>query len=85
MTNLATAKIFMNGRSQAVRLPKEFRFDTEEVTVERQADGAVVLRPLKESHEQWAARLHTILAGMEDLDFVEREPLPAVDDIESLD
>lgn len=85
MSDLAIAKVFMNGRSQAVRLPKEFRFDTDEVTVERQADGAVVLRPLKESHEQWAARLHAILAGMEDLDFIERDPMPPVDDIESLD
>ena len=38
-----TAKIFMNGRSQAVRLPKEFRFDCDEVYVERQGD-AVILR-----------------------------------------
>ena len=85
MSDLAVAKVFMNGRSQAVRLPKEFRFDTDEVTVERQADGAVVLRPLKESHAQWAARLHAILADMDDLDFIERDSLPAVDDIESLD
>lgn len=85
MSDLATAKIFMNGRSQAVRLPKEFRFDSDEVTVERQADGAVVLRPLKQSHEQWAARLHAILAGMDDIDLIERDPLPAMDDIESLD
>ena len=28
-----TAKIFMNGRSQAVRLPKEYRFDTDEVYI----------------------------------------------------
>jgi antitoxin VapB len=40
-----TAKLFMNGRSQSVRLPKEFRFDGNEVTIERVGD-AVVLRPL---------------------------------------
>ena len=39
-----TAKIFRNGRSQAVRLPAEFRFSTHEVFIERQGD-AVVLRP----------------------------------------
>jgi antitoxin VapB len=39
-----TAKIFMNGRSQAVRLPAEFRFDCNEVFIERQGD-AVILRP----------------------------------------
>jgi len=40
----ATAKLFMNGRSQAVRLPAEFRFEGTEVLIERDGD-AVVLRP----------------------------------------
>jgi len=40
----ATAKLFMHGRSQAVRLPKEFRFDTESVLVRRDGD-TVVLEP----------------------------------------
>lgn len=40
----ATAKLFMNGRSQAVRLPAEFRFEGTEVFIERQGD-AVILRP----------------------------------------
>jgi antitoxin VapB len=39
-----TAKIFQNGRSQAVRLPAEFRFSTHEVFIERHGD-AIVLRP----------------------------------------
>jgi antitoxin VapB len=39
-----TAKIFMNGRSQAVRLPAEFRFSVREVFIERQGD-AVIIRP----------------------------------------
>ena len=38
------AKLFMNGRSQAVRLPKGFRFDGEEVFVKR-VGNAVVLLP----------------------------------------
>ena len=37
-----TAKIFMNGRSQAVRLPKEFRFDCEEVYVEKLGDKVII-------------------------------------------
>ncbi len=38
------AKIFMTGRSQAVRLPAEFRFDTDEVYVRRDPEtGDVVL------------------------------------------
>ncbi len=39
----ATAKLFMNGRSQAVRLPAEFRFEGKEVFIEH-ADDTVVLR-----------------------------------------
>ena len=39
-----TAKIFMNGRSQAVRLPAAFRFDTEEVFIRRDPiSGDVIL------------------------------------------
>ena len=43
------AKVFQNGRSQAVRLPAEYRFDTSEVYVRRDArTGDVILsrRPL---------------------------------------
>ena len=36
------AKIFMNGRSQAVRLPKEYRFDCAEVYVEKQGDKVII-------------------------------------------
>lgn len=41
---MRTAKIFTTGRSQAVRLPAEFRFDTAEVYIRRDPDtGDVVL------------------------------------------
>jgi len=36
------AKIFMNGRSQAVRLPKEYRFNTDEVYITKQGDNVVI-------------------------------------------
>lgn len=36
------AKVFMSGRSQAVRIPLEFRFDTSEVVVERKGDSLVL-------------------------------------------
>jgi len=39
-----TAKLFKNGRSQAVRLPREFRFPGDEVFIERRG-GVVILRP----------------------------------------
>jgi antitoxin VapB len=41
---LATAKVFKNGASQAVRLPKEFRFDATEVRV-RRIGSALLLFP----------------------------------------
>ncbi|MXX28676.1 MAG: AbrB/MazE/SpoVT family DNA-binding domain-containing protein [Gammaproteobacteria bacterium] len=44
-----TARIFMNGRSQAVRLPKEFRFDTDRVAIRREGDN-VILSPV---YEDW--------------------------------
>ena len=39
-----TAKVFVNGRSQAVRLPKEFRFDTKEVYINK-IDSIIILIP----------------------------------------
>jgi antitoxin VapB len=51
-----TAKLFKNGRSQAVRLPKEFRFEGTEVRIRRDPEtGEVVLTPSAESrkHMSW--------------------------------
>ena len=45
-----TAKVFLTGRSQAVRIPKRFRFDTDEVYVEREGEK-VILTPKPKS---WA-------------------------------
>ena len=42
-----TAKIFWSGRSQAVRLPKDFRFDAEKVRIRRHGN-AVILEPVME-------------------------------------
>ena len=42
---MITAKIFRHGGSQAVRLPKAFRFDSSEVQIERRGDD-VVLTPM---------------------------------------
>lgn len=37
-----TTTVFTSGNSQAVRLPKEFRFDTKQVTIERRGDEVVL-------------------------------------------
>ena len=47
---MQTAKLFQNGRSQAVRLPKEFQFAGEEVFIQRHGD-AVLLIPHEKAWE----------------------------------
>ncbi|MBT4610326.1 MAG: AbrB/MazE/SpoVT family DNA-binding domain-containing protein [Gemmatimonadetes bacterium] len=42
----STAKLFQNGRSQAVRIPKEFRFKGTEVSIRKEGD-MVILEPLE--------------------------------------
>jgi antitoxin VapB len=51
-----TAKVFENGRSQAVRLPKECRFDTDEVMVNKIGD-IVLLMP---STDEWSSFMRAI-------------------------
>ena len=70
-----TAKIFMNNRSQAVRLPKEFQFATTEVFIRKQGDDVILsARPT-----DWSGYLaeHPIaseefMEGVEELPFEER-------------
>ena len=40
---MTAAKVFMNGRSQAIRLPLEFRVSTDEVFLKRTPEGFVVI------------------------------------------
>ena len=70
------AKIFMNNRSQAVRLPKEFQFQVREVFIRKQGSEVVLSpRPL-----DWSAYLASapaasasFMEGIEDLPVQERE------------
>ncbi len=48
----STAKLFKHGRSQAVRLPKTFRFEGKEVRISRVGDK-VILEPLTTGHVPW--------------------------------
>ena len=70
---MATAKLFRNGRSQAVRLPKEFRFEGAEVSVRREGD-AVILEPVKP--RAWP-KGYWRRWGKATLDLALIEPLPA--------
>jgi antitoxin VapB len=49
-TSMLKAKVFMNGRSQAIRLPKEFRVQSKEVILKRTEGGFLVLE-----EDPWAA------------------------------
>jgi len=70
-----TAKVFMTNRSQAVRLPKEFQFSTDEVFIRKEGDEVILSpRPL-----DWAAYLESspvasegFMADIEDLPVQER-------------
>lgn len=53
---MMTAKLFENGRSQAVRLPKEFRFEGDEVCITKVGD-AVILTPKKDDWSSFMAAL----------------------------
>ena len=64
-SKMATAKLFWSGRSQAVRLPKDYRFQGEEVWIRRRG-SAVILEPLA---EDWSW-LDAIIGKLDD-DFVE--------------
>ncbi|MBM7070382.1 antitoxin [Actibacterium sp. 188UL27-1] len=57
------AKVFKSGNSQAVRLPKEFRFSVEEVEVTREGD-AIILRPHSESKRGWSSLRSALKRGV---------------------
>jgi antitoxin VapB len=82
MSEFATAKLFKHGRSQAVRLPKEFRLPGKEVRVRRIGRG-VLLEPLEFDVDAWLAKL----AEYRDIPFMEdgREQPSMPDDDVSFD
>jgi antitoxin VapB len=79
---METAKLFWTGRSQAVRLPKEFRFNGKEVHIRRHG-SAVILEPV-ENDWRWL----DAIAGALDDDFVQavneqpdQQERPALDEL----
>jgi antitoxin VapB len=79
-TMSATAKLFMHGRSQAVRLPKEFRFEGTEVRVSKVGDK-VILEPAEKKRFD-AAAWRAGLEEYRDIPFMEdgRDQGTIVDD-----
>lgn len=75
---MENAKVFWSGRSQAVRLPKEFRFETDEVRI-RKHGNAVILEPIA-SDWSWLDNLQAldedvVEAALEKQTMQEREAL----------
>ena len=75
---MKTAKLFRNGQSQAVRLPKEFRFEGDFVYVKK-SGNAIILLPAKGS---WDSLLQSLdkfsddfMSKREQPDFQDREAL----------
>jgi antitoxin VapB len=79
MNKNPTAKLFKHGRSQAVRLPKEFRLPGKEVQVRRVGSG-VLLEPLEFDIKSWLAELDRY----RDIPFMEKgreQPAMPEDDV----
>ena len=53
---MQTARLFLNGRSQAVRLPKEYQFDGDDVYIQRVGE-AVILYPVD---KEWEVFMHGV-------------------------
>jgi antitoxin VapB len=63
MTALTT-RVFMNGNSQAVRIPAEYRLDTDRVSISRNEWGELVIRPL---HAGQIGRGGALLAALREV------------------
>jgi antitoxin VapB len=79
----STAKLFVHGRSQAVRLPKAFRLPGSEVRVRRVGRG-VLLEPIETSADD-IREILTALERYRDIPFMEdgrnQPPMPPFDDV----
>lgn len=61
-----TAKLFSNGRSQAVRLPREFRFPGKEVAIRRdETTGDVILSPMEETPKMTLRELFALFDSLQ--------------------
>ena len=54
---MESAKLFVNGRSQAVRLPKAFRFEGNEVYIKRVSGGVLLMPKVRSLWEIWEQNL----------------------------
>jgi antitoxin VapB len=81
MNPTATTRVFMNGNSQAVRIPAEFRLDTDRVHITRTPQGDLLLHPVPQRR---GAALMAALEGFDDafiaaVEADRAEPVPMQD------
>jgi antitoxin VapB len=57
------SRVFQSGNSQAVRLPKEFRFSVDRVEITREGD-ALILRPHTKPNEKWTSLKAALARGV---------------------
>lgn len=80
MSAVGIAKLFMHGRSQAVRLPLAFRLPGDRVRVRRVADG-ILLEPMTTDIDAWFAALDRF-ADIELMEEGRRQPaMPSPEDL----
>ena len=65
MSASVISRVFMNGNSQAVRIPQEFRLSSGQVEISRNADGDLVIHPLPALPENRGEALLQALAGFD--------------------
>ena len=70
------ARVFMSGRSQAVRLPKEFRFDVDRVIIRREGRHIVLSPPFKDWEDYWENGTRFTDDFYEAMEELDKEELP---------
>jgi antitoxin VapB len=70
MGTTTTTRVFNNGNSQAVRIPREYRLDTSTVQIFRTDNGDLVLHPVPDDPKKREARLLDILNRFDAEDIV---------------
>jgi antitoxin VapB len=76
MNEAKTAKLFRTGGSQAVRLPKEFRFEGDRVRIRRHGDGVLIEPLAAQDFDAWLRRVHALIEPGFMADGRQQPPMP---------
>ena len=73
VSSISTTRVFNNGNSQAVRIPAEFRLDTDRVEISRNEHGDLVIHPIP------AERGQALLQALQALGAVDEQFVAALE------